>query len=112
MRYSELRTRAARAQQTFLFLREKARNRQIVTYKLVGDHMGYHGAGVLAQTLDVVQTWCEEDGHPPITALVVNKTTGAPGVGFRGGRHIDQIREEVFQYDWHDIVPPTIEELS
>ncbi len=55
--------------------------------------------------------WCDENGLPPLTVLVVNKKTGLPGTGLILSTDLNADREAVFQFNWYSIVPPTSAEL-
>ena len=57
--------------------------------------------------------YCQQNGLPPLTVIVVNKDTGLPGDGLDvPTSEQNAAREKVFQYKWFDIIPPDAEELK
>ena len=73
-------------------------------------------AGVLRTWLGAVAFYCEQEDLPALTVLVVNSETGKPGHGFplRSTKYVkdlDELREDVYSYDWYDLHPPTPKEL-
>lgn len=55
--------------------------------------------------------FCIDNNLPPLTSLVVNEKTGAPGDGLI----VDEIlinREKVYNYNWYQLYAPTAEELA
>jgi len=104
----------ARAVQAWEILVSKAMNRQTVTYELLSELMyGKKAQGVLNAVLGHVAFYCEDNGLPPLTVLVVGKWPGKPGEGFPAGpAKIDENREGVFQFDWYNIYPPSEAELA
>jgi putative restriction endonuclease len=105
---------AVSAAEIWRILIDKANNRQTVTYGELSNLIGRPvvlGIGVI---LDHVGHYCRQNNLPPLTALVVNRQTGQSGPGWeRGNPGSDQndARQQVFGYNWSDIVPPTPEEL-
>ncbi|RJP68895.1 MAG: hypothetical protein C4532_11915 [Candidatus Abyssobacteria bacterium SURF_17] len=104
-------TRPLRALQIWQILIAAADNRQILTYNLLAKKIGYKGAGTLAQTLGHIMYYCQHNGLPPLTVLVVNEDTGLPGEGLLEA-DLNADRELVFRFNWYSIVPPTPEELE
>lgn len=111
-RFSEIGTRPARALQIYQILIGLAYNRQTMTYGQLAGILNYGGAGVFAGTLDHIKHWCDREGHPALTTLVVNQATGLPGEGFTTSTDLHAGREKVFNHVWFDIVPPTMDELA
>src|SRR5690606_14586620 len=68
-----------RAAQVWPVLVLAARNRQTLTYDLLGRLIGVPRQG-LAHTLGHIMYWCKQNGYPPLTVLVVNQS-GRPGEG-------------------------------
>jgi hypothetical protein len=69
------------------------------------------GSRVSGKILGHVARYCEKEGLPPLTALVVKMHKGVPGPKFnRPLPNAD--REQVFSWDWYAIFPPTLEELQ
>lgn len=101
-----------RAIQAWQFLIGKAMNRQIVRYKELQEVMGYPTSNPLASILECLLRYCDEHKLPPLTILVVNQS-GIPGAGFPVDSLEDyhKQREKVFEYDWFNLFPPSIEDL-
>lgn len=104
-------TTRTRAVQIYLILIGAAHRREILTYQMVAERLGYKGSGVLDRQLGHLMYWCDENGLPPLTVLVVNKKTGLPGPGLILSADLNADREGVFQFNWYSIVPPTAAEL-
>jgi hypothetical protein len=105
-------TNPLRALQIYQILVGLAHNRQTMTYKMLADMLGYEGAGVFAAKLGHIMNWCQQNGLPPLTILVVNQETGLPGQGLVTPLNLHAEREDVFNYDWFNLMPPTPEELA
>ncbi len=79
-----------------------ALRRSIVTYKELGLAIGLKDIELrneMRHVLEQLANECHAAGEPPMTALVVNARTGAPGAGWRGNSepwHADVQR--VFRY--------------
>jgi len=105
--------RSARALQAYQILIGAASNRQIYTYALLAEKMGMpNGQRMLSQTLGHLMFWCKQNDLPSLTSLVVQKTTGLPGVGLTEPDDVNRERELVYDYQWYSIVPPTADELG
>lgn len=102
---------AFRAQQIYMILIGLAANRQTTTYKILSRKLGYKGSGTMQHMLGRIAYWCLENDLPALTALVVNQETGLPGIGIPCEEDLDAERENVFTYDWFDIVVPSPDEL-
>ena len=102
---------AERAAQAWSLLAFAATNRQTLTYELVGKLTGMHAAG-LGTVLEPIQSYCLEHGLPPLSALVVNKSTGLPGQGFTGAMDVPHAFIQVFEHDWLATPCPTPEKLD
>lgn len=112
-RFSDAPTFPARALQIWLILIGRAANRQTITYGVLADILGFKGAGTLADMLGHVMFYCAQNNLPPLTVLVVNQDTGLPGEGLaKHGIDLNAERESVFNFNWFNIMPPAIEELS
>jgi hypothetical protein len=105
---------SARALQAWQILIASAMNRQTLTYKMLSKMMfGREAAGVLDEILGHIAYYCNDNGCPPLTVLVVNKSTGEPGSEIPTDlTQIDELREKVYCCDWYDIYPPSEVELS
>lgn len=88
-----------------------ARNRQVITYRILGKLIGVpqHGLG---QLLEPIQSYCLREGLPPLTILVVSQDTGVPGVGFIAAEAIPRTQVKVFAYDWLEHGCPTVSEFE
>jgi hypothetical protein len=76
-----------------------ARNRQVLTYDLLGRLIGIPRFG-LGKHLEPIQSYCLLRRLPPLTALVVNEKTGLPGDGFIAAQDVPAAQQKCFQYDW------------
>lgn len=103
---------AIRAQQAWQYLVGKAFNRQISQYEELRKLMGYPTSNPLASILGCIMFYCEQNGLPPLTIIVVNQS-GVPGEGFTAEELVNyhRRREDVFKFPWYNLVPPTAEEL-
>lgn len=99
-------TRYQRASQIWSLLICAARDRKSYTYGEVADILGFGGAGVFAQILGCIMWFCEEQGLPPLTVLVVNQATRIPGEGLSTLEEVNSDREKVFSFNWFSIEPP------
>ena len=103
---------AVRALQAWQYLIGKASNRQIVQYEELRQLMGYPTSNPLSSILGCIMFYCQHNDLPPLTIIVVNKS-GIPGEGFTAEEmeNYHQRREDVFNFAWFKIVPPTISEF-
>lgn len=111
-KFDDIRKDEYRALQVYLILIGAARNRQVLTYGLLAELMGFKGAGVFAHILGHIMYWCREEGLPSLTSLVVKEDTGLPGDGLTAPADANIEREKIFQFCWYSILPPTAEELD
>ncbi len=104
---------AIRALQAWQYLIGKAANRQIVQYEELRILMEYPTNNPLSFILGCIMFYCQENGLPPLTLLVVNRS-GVPGEGFTAEvlENYHQRREDVFNFEWFKLVPPSIDELQ
>ena len=102
---------AERAAQIWPALALAARNRQILTYDMLSDLIGVPRQG-LGQLLEPIQSYCLVHDLPPLTILVVSKTTGMPGQGFIAAEDIPKTQQEVFNYAWLEHGAPNIDDLQ
>ena len=106
---------AARAQQIWNILIGCAHNQQILTYGQLADILGFKGAGVFAESLGLIMDYCDREGLPPLTSLVVRKVEGDPGSGLTTTSKYtsnDEARMKVFQFEWYKLIPPSIADLA
>jgi hypothetical protein len=89
-------------------------NRQTLTYLGLSEIMyGKPAAGVLDRILGHVAFFCQAEKLPPLTSIVVGKGVGAPGAGIPVNQSdMDAQREQVYEFDWYDLYPPSEDELK
>jgi hypothetical protein len=67
----------------------------------------------LAGPLGDILFFCQYNGLPPLTAIVVEQKTGLPAGGFPlAPDKVPAVQQEVFGYDWADIAVPTEKEFE
>ena len=111
-RFDEEPTLYTRALQIWQILISKATNRQTLTYGELAGILEFGGASVLGRFLDPVMRYCRINELPSLTIIVVNQETGQPGTGLSAIDDHNRAREEVFNYDWFGIFPPTPAEFE
>lgn len=104
----------ARAVQAWQILIGMAMNRQTTTYEGLSRLLYQKRApGVLATILIHIAYYCQDNGLPPLTDIVVGKTRGTPGEDIPiDPTTFDSERERVYGFDWYDVYPPSKEELE
>src|SRR5688500_4556906 len=100
-----------RAWQAWPVLILAAKNRHILTYELLGRLTGMHAAG-LGSVLEQIQSYCLRHRLPPLSALIVNKSTGLPSPGFVAASDVPRAIATVFEHDWLAIACPTPGQLA
>jgi len=108
--FDENPTRPRRALQVWLILIAYAYNRRTLTYSDLAMLIGYNDVRPVGQVLDYVWYYCQQVDLPPLTGLVVNKTTGLPGDGM--GNYTLAEQEQVFAFNWYNLIPPTPEQFE
>jgi hypothetical protein len=74
---------------------------------------GKNAAGVLANILGHIVSYCIDNELPPLTSIVVGAHSGTPGIHIPADpAEIDRECEKVYQQDWYDVYPPSEAELS
>lgn len=91
--------RFERAAQIWPLLALSARNRQVLTYDLVGDLIGVPRQG-LGQLLEPIQSYCILGSLPALSSLVVGASSGSPGEGFIASSDVPQEQARVFARAW------------
>lgn len=91
-------TKYEKAWQVFPVLRLAARQRTTITYGDLATACG--GISLMGRFLGPIQAYCEVEGLPPITVLVVNEHTGEPGDGYRPRKTVALDREAVYNHNW------------
>ncbi len=104
-------TRTERAWQVWPLLAFAAKNRQVLTYDLVSKLTGMSAVG-LGAVLEPIQSYCLLNKLPPLSAVVVSKSTGLPGVGFIAASDVPKALIQIFERDWLSIPCPTPEMLG
>jgi hypothetical protein len=99
-------TVAERAWQVWPLLAFAARNRQTVTYEIVGQLTGMAVPGV-AKVLEPIQSYCLINRLPALSALVVNKETGLPGTGFIAVQDVPREFIRIFSHNWQAVSCPS-----
>jgi hypothetical protein len=82
-----------------------ARNRQVLTYDILGKLIGVPRAG-LGRLLEPIQSYCLIEGLPALTALVVNES-GLPGTDFTAAEDVPKELQRVHSHDWLEERVPT-----
>ena len=103
-------TASERAAQIWPILVLCAARRETLTYDLLGRLIGVPAQG-LGQLLEPIQSYCLLEALAPLTALVVNQTTGLPGDGFIGASDVPRAQADVYSRDWLSDNPPDAEAL-
>jgi hypothetical protein len=103
---------AIRALQAWQYLIGDAVERRIPRYEDLRELMEYTDDRPLTSILSCIMWYCEQNELPPLTIIVVNRF-GVPGPGFSTERaeNYHQRGEDVFNYPWYRMVPPTVAEL-
>lgn len=97
-----------RAAQIWPILVLCASRRETLTYDLLGRLIGVPAHG-LAQLLEPIQSYCLLEGLAPLTAIVVNQTTGLPGDGFIAASNLPRAQADVYAQEWLRAGPPKAE---
>lgn len=100
-----------RAWQVWSLLAFAARNRQTLTYELVGQLTGMATPG-LGAVLEPIQSYCLLNKLPALSALVVNKATGLPGIGFIAAEDVPREFIRIFEHDWLAVGCPSPDALA
>lgn len=105
-------TREQRALQIWPLLTFAASLRMTLTYKRLGELIGA-GPMALGDWLAPIQSYCEINGFPPLTVLVVSGSDGMPGSGFTAAAPsaVPEAQTRVFSHNW-TAQPPKPEELE
>jgi hypothetical protein len=104
--------RAWRALQAWQILISRANAYSLITYGDLANIMGYADTNHLENILSRIQYYCQQSGLPLLNSIVVNQETGIPGEGIAmKPEEVPLLHMQVFQQNWFDIVPPTIEQF-
>lgn len=105
-------TNRSRAVQIWQILIGSAYRRETLTYEELVSLLGNKNPKVLAKQLGHIMHYCSQNKLPPLTILVVNKSTGRPGGGLTLLADRGKLRERVFTHGWYDVYPPTEQQLE
>ena len=104
-------TREQRSQQLWSILVLAARSRQILTYEMIAQACGIPAPSI-GDFLRPIQQFCTEHELPPLTSIVVNKSTGMPGEGFIAAHDVPRAHIDVFDMDWLEQVAPSSNQFA
>ena len=104
-------TSSERATQIWPVLALAARNRQVLTYEILGQLIAVPRQG-LGQLLEPIQSYCLLHELPPLSALVVSSKTGLPSPGFVAVDAVPAAQMAVFNFDWSEIGCPNPEAFA
>lgn len=104
-------TREERAQQLWSILVLAARNRQILTYEMIGQACGVPAPSI-GDFLRPIQQYCSERQLPPLTSLIVQKNTGIPGDGFIAAENVPIAHMQTFSKNWLEEQAPSAQQLA
>lgn len=104
-------TKYERAQQLWPILALAARNRQVLTYRIIQQATGLVRPSI-GQMLSPIQNYCLNNDLPPLTILVVRDKSGIPGDGFIAAEDIPKAQQDVFAFDWLKYGCPQTAELK
>src|ERR1700733_12747231 len=92
----------ATALRIYLILICCAARGETVTYEDLAQRAHQQDKGLLTPPLDIVAGWCQANGLPPLTLLVVETLTEKPAPGSDAARKGDVVVEQdrVREYDW------------
>lgn len=94
-----------RAGRLWPVLTECAKSRSTITYGQAAERIGIHHRA-MAYALEPIQSHCL-NRLPPLTALVVNSSTGRQGGGYIAGDVGDDVDlNRVFEFDWSSAENP------
>ena len=102
--------RAERALQIWQVLVGAARNRQTLTYPILGQMIDLPARG-LGGPLDRVQEHCRQKGLPPLTVLAVSTQTGHPSAGHAPVTEEGADRESVYSFNWYSLEPRQVSDF-
>jgi hypothetical protein len=94
-----------KAEELWPVLVERASGKTTITYAEVRDILGYPTCQPLNHVLWNITWFCEREGYPPLTSIVVSQKTGLPSSGFTDvvGSDVATMQQRVFAHDWSTI---------
>lgn len=91
---------ALHAERIWLMLAFAAKNRQLLSYRLVAQATGLPMQGV-GHCLGPIQRYCARHKLPLLNVLVVSEKTGLPGRGYVGTPgEVPKAQAKAFKFDW------------
>lgn len=95
------------AARTWDILTAHAVQKRPLYYSELADELDLHHR-LMRIPLDLLQDYCLQTGKPPLTIMVINKSTNQPGSGFIAAseQSIEQSWREVFSWPWQDETNP------
>ncbi len=102
---------ATRAVQLYQILIGYAARRQTIPYLHLAKLIGWKSGRPLNKPLGYIMHWCDAKDLPPLTALVIDATSGLPGMGFTSAADMPKAQQRVFKQDWYAFFAPTVKEL-
>lgn len=105
-RSSVSKTKYELAHEAWPFLTRWAAQNARPTYTELAAVLGYRSARVARQPLWALADFCTEKELPPLTSIVVSKSTGEPGAGFTWEGGIRDAQERAQAYDWSTVAAP------
>lgn len=105
-----------RAIQIYQVLIGAAHHRQLLTYDIVGKHIGVPRQG-LANHLEHLLRYCEKEKLPRLTSICVSEKTGQPSHGYTDRvagtpEQLHRDREAVYAHKWYQEPLVTVEALK
>ncbi|MBK8136286.1 MAG: hypothetical protein IPK52_10645 [Chloroflexi bacterium] len=88
----------------------QAKSGRKLTYTDLGSLLGYNSPLGIGPILDFIFHYCKLRRLPPLTVIVVNKSTGVPGDGM--GEYSPGDFDAVFRYDWQSHPVPSPAEFK
>jgi 5-methylcytosine-specific restriction protein A len=84
-----------------------AERHETVTYSEIAPSIPTNPHSV-GWALDPIQRYCVDRGLPPLTSIVIGKTTGQPGSGFTAADtgEIGAVHQKVYAFDWSALANP------
>jgi hypothetical protein len=109
---TKIRQQPSRTAQNFAkIFRRIVKQRRVVTYGEVAQWTNLP-AGWTGRGLGRLYYWCEQQGYPPITSLVVRKDTKLPGSKYPRLLKAQRDQRRALRFDWSGVKPPTPAELD
>jgi putative restriction endonuclease len=109
-RFSDNSSNPTRALQIWQIIVGKAHSRQKMTYGELAKMIGYTVIIAVHGPLKLIEYYCVKNGLPRLNILVVDKQSGVPGEGTNTANFENEL-QQVFDYDWYALMPPTPEEF-